>query len=83
MRVKQRTLPLSDTWFVSLLPPRARTPARRCKHVCFGMRLRGYLLAGATLVRYRRNRGWVWACRITVSIHAQISSWTVPRLLPS
>jgi len=83
MRVKQRTLSLSDSWFASLHPPRARTPARRCKHVCFGTRLRSCLLAGATLVRSRRNTGWVWACRITVSIHAPISSWTVPRLLPS
>jgi len=33
MRVKQRTLPLSDSWFVSLHQPRARTPAHRCKHV--------------------------------------------------
>ena len=30
--------------------------------------------AYAERVRLRRNRGWVWACRITVSIHAPISS---------
>jgi len=31
MRVKQRTLPLSDSWFARLFPPRARTPAHRCR----------------------------------------------------
>ena len=51
MRVKQRTLPLSESRFASLFSPRAPTPARRCEHVWFGMRLRGYLPAEATLVR--------------------------------
>ena len=36
------------------------TPGRRCKHVCFGMRLRGCLPAEATLVRLRRYGGCAW-----------------------
>jgi len=51
MRVKQRTLPLSDSWFVSLHQPRASTPAHRCKRVCFGTRLSSSL---PTLVRLWR-----------------------------
>ena len=45
---------------MSLHPPRAPTPARRCKHVCFAAWLRRCLPAEATLVRLRRYTGWVW-----------------------
>jgi len=60
MRVKQRTLSLSDSWFASLHSPRARTPARRCTHVWFGAWLRGCLPAEAAVARLRRQIGWAW-----------------------
>jgi len=43
-----------------LFPPRVRTPAHRCKHGCFGMRLRGYLRVEAVVVHWRRHKGWAW-----------------------
>jgi len=52
-------LPL-QYWLRTSFQRRARTPARRCKHVCFGTWLRGCLPLSATLVRSRRNTGWVW-----------------------
>ena len=36
------------------------SPARRCKHVWFCMRLRSCLPAEAAMVRLRRYEGWVW-----------------------
>jgi hypothetical protein len=55
---------------VSLHQPRARTPAHRCKHVCFGMRLRSCLPAeAATLVRLRRYTGAGCGVRLVVAAH--------------
>ena len=35
-------------------------PAHRCRHVCFGTRLRSCLPAEAAMVRLRRYTGWEW-----------------------
>ena len=51
---------LPFSWPYPLFPPRARTPARRCKHVWFCTRLRSCLPAEATTVRLRRHRCLVW-----------------------